>query len=138
VRGTIFKNCKLVAAGFFDADLSNCDFTGANLSQANLELANLKGAILKDAIVTEAYVSGSTKMEPKDITGKQKLSFKNVCLAVCISVLAVAQSSVQAAENLLIASTVVCDLTVEDALFQHDGTPCVRLRAATTTVFPQS
>jgi uncharacterized protein YjbI with pentapeptide repeats len=73
VRGTIFKNCKLVAAGFFDADLSNCDFTGANLSQANLELANLKGAILKDAIVTEAYVSGSTKMEPKDITGEQKL-----------------------------------------------------------------
>lgn len=33
-------------AGFFDADLSNCNFESANLNQANLELANLRCDLL--------------------------------------------------------------------------------------------
>ncbi|CAM9257453.1 unnamed protein product [Ascophyllum nodosum] len=69
VRGTNFKDAKLVAAGFFDADLSNCILEGANLNQANLEMTNLSGANMKNAVVTEAYVSGATKMEPADIEG---------------------------------------------------------------------
>mmetsp|Transcript_4976 Transcript_4976/g.7110 ORF Transcript_4976/g.7110 Transcript_4976/m.7110 type:complete len:223 (+) Transcript_4976:2-670(+) len=69
VRGSNFVAAKLVGAGFFDADLSNCNFTGANMSQTNLEMSNLKGAVLKNAIIKEAYVSGATKMEPKDIEG---------------------------------------------------------------------
>ncbi|CAM9193330.1 unnamed protein product [Phaeothamnion confervicola] len=69
IRGSTFKNAKLVAAGFFDADISGCDFTGADLSQANVELANLEGSILKNAIVREAYVSGATRMKPADIEG---------------------------------------------------------------------
>jgi uncharacterized protein YjbI with pentapeptide repeats len=58
VRGSSFVKSKLVAAGFFDADLSNCNFEGANMNQANLEMANLEGSNLKNAIVTEAYISG--------------------------------------------------------------------------------
>ncbi|CAM9982096.1 unnamed protein product, partial [Discosporangium mesarthrocarpum] len=69
IRGTNFKGAKLVAAGFFDADMSNVNLEGANLNQANLELANLSGANMKDAVVTEAYVSGATKMLPGNIEG---------------------------------------------------------------------
>lgn len=36
------RECCAAVAGFFDADLSNCNFESANLNQANLELANLR------------------------------------------------------------------------------------------------